>query len=87
MLAARLAGLLPKLSANESIESAAVHSVAGLDTTQVCRGVRPFRSPHHTASAVSLVGGGSYPQPGEVSLAHNGVLFLDGSGGVFKIST
>jgi len=77
MLAARLAGLLPKLSANESIESAAVHSVAGLDTTQVCQGVRPFRSPHHTASAVSLVGGGSYPQPGEVSLAHNGVLFLD----------
>ena len=77
MLAARLASLLPPLSGEECIESAAVYSVAGLDTTQVCNGVRPFRSPHHTASAVSLVGGGSYPQPGEISLAHNGVLFLD----------
>lgn len=77
MLAARLAGLLPVLRHDERIESAAIYSVAGLNTEQVCRGVRPFRSPHHTASAVSLVGGGSYPQPGEISLAHNGVLFLD----------
>jgi magnesium chelatase family protein len=77
MLAARLAGLLPKLSEAECIESAAVYSVAGLESDQVCAGIRPFRSPHHTASAVSLVGGGSYPQPGEISLAHNGVLFLD----------
>ncbi len=77
MLAARLAGLLPPLNEAECIESAAIYSVAGLDTEQVCAGIRPFRSPHHTASAVSLVGGGSYPQPGEISLAHNGVLFLD----------
>ncbi|MEH6446060.1 MAG: YifB family Mg chelatase-like AAA ATPase [Oceanospirillaceae bacterium] len=77
MLAARLAGLMPKLSETECIEAAAIYSIAGLDTTQVCAGIRPFRSPHHTASAVSLVGGGSYPQPGEISLAHNGVLFLD----------
>ncbi|MFT5706358.1 MAG: magnesium chelatase family protein [Oceanospirillaceae bacterium] len=77
MLAARLAGLMPTLSETECIEAAAIYSIAGLDTTQVCAGIRPFRSPHHTASAVSLVGGGSYPQPGEISLAHNGVLFLD----------
>ena len=77
MLAARLAGLLPALSETERVESAAVYSVAGLDASHVCAGIRPFRSPHHTASAVSLVGGGAYPQPGEISLAHNGVLFLD----------
>lgn len=77
MLAARLPGLLAQLTDQERIESAAIYSVAGLDTEQVCAGVRPFRAPHHTASAVSLVGGGSYPQPGEISLAHNGVLFLD----------
>ena len=77
MLAARLPGLLARLSDQECIESAAVYSVAGLSTAQICAGIRPFRAPHHTASAVSLVGGGSYPQPGEISLAHNGVLFLD----------
>ena len=77
MLAARLAGLLPELTEAERIESAAVYSVAGIETSAICAGIRPFRSPHHTASAVSLVGGGSYPQPGEISLAHNGVLFLD----------
>ncbi len=77
MLAARLPGLLAKLTDQECIESAAIYSVAGLATEQICAGVRPFRAPHHTASAVSLVGGGSYPQPGEISLAHNGVLFLD----------
>jgi magnesium chelatase family protein len=77
MLASRLAGLLPRLSEIERIEAAAIYSVAGLDITNICAGVRPFRSPHHTASAASLVGGGSYPQPGEISLAHKGVLFLD----------
>ncbi len=77
MLAARLPGLLAKLTDKERIESAAIYSVAGMETEQICAGVRPFRAPHHTASAVSLVGGGSYPQPGEISLAHNGVLFLD----------
>jgi magnesium chelatase family protein len=77
MLAARLPGLLAKLTDQECIESAAIYSVAGLETEKICAGVRPFRAPHHTASAVSLVGGGSYPQPGEISLAHNGVLFLD----------
>ncbi|EPJ44797.1 MAG: mg chelatase-like protein [Osedax symbiont Rs2] len=77
MLAARLASLLPELTEVERIESAAVYSVSGLETSTICAGIRPFRCPHHTASAVSLVGGGSYPQPGEISLAHNGVLFLD----------
>jgi magnesium chelatase family protein len=77
MLAARLGGLLPPLTEEERIESAAIYSVAGLNNQQICAGERPFRAPHHTASAVSLVGGGSYPQPGEISLAHNGVLFLD----------
>jgi len=77
MLAARLASLLPELTEVERIESAAVYSVAGIDSSAICAGIRPFRAPHHTASAVSLVGGGSYPQPGEISLAHNGVLFLD----------
>ncbi|MGB1236617.1 MAG: YifB family Mg chelatase-like AAA ATPase [Pseudomonadales bacterium] len=77
MLAERFAGLMPPLSEQECIEAACVYSVAGLDNARICTGERPFRSPHHTASAVSMVGGGSYPQPGEVSLAHHGVLFLD----------
>ncbi|HUW53727.1 MAG TPA: YifB family Mg chelatase-like AAA ATPase [Rhodanobacter sp.] len=77
MLAERLPGILPPLSESEALETCAVLSVAGLgaDLTQWRR--RPFRAPHHTASAVALVGGGSYPRPGEISLAHNGVLFLD----------
>ena len=78
MLARRLPGILPPLSFEESIEVTTIHSVAG----QLRPGVgllkeRPFRAPHHTISDVALVGGGSTPRPGEVSLAHHGVLFLD----------
>jgi magnesium chelatase family protein len=76
MLASRLPGLLPPLEENEQLEVAAVHSVAGTQGTPLLR-QRPFRAPHHTASAVALVGGGSHPRPGEISLAHHGVLFLD----------
>jgi magnesium chelatase family protein len=76
MLARRLPGILPPLSPDEAVETAAIHSAAGLPAEDaVAR--RPFRSPHHTASDVALVGGGLRPRPGEVSLAHNGVLFLD----------
>ncbi|MGX5200490.1 YifB family Mg chelatase-like AAA ATPase [Aliikangiella sp. IMCC44632] len=77
MLATRLAGILPEMSEQEAIESAAITSVShqGLDTRRWK--TRPFRSPHHTASAAALVGGGSNPKPGEISLAHHGVLFLD----------
>lgn len=76
MLASRLPGLLPPLAEKEQLEVAAVHSVAGENGTPFLRN-RPFRAPHHTASAVALVGGGSHPRPGEISLAHRGVLFLD----------
>lgn len=78
MLAARLPGILPSLSEAEAIEVAAVHSVSPLShgSAPLWRR-RPFRAPHHTASAVALVGGGSNPRPGEISLAHQGVLFLD----------
>jgi len=76
MLARRLRGVLPPLLPDEAVETAAIHSAAGLNAEEaVAR--RPFRSPHHTASDVALVGGGARPRPGEVSLAHNGVLFLD----------
>lgn len=76
MLAARFPGLLPPLGAHEALESAAVQSLAGGFSPERW-GRRPFRSPHHTSSAVALVGGGHLPRPGEVSLAHHGVLFLD----------
>ena len=75
MLAQRLPGLLPQLREEEMLEIAAIHSVASRGHS-IMRG-RPFRQPHHTASAVALVGGGSQPRPGEISLAHHGVLFLD----------
>lgn len=76
MLASRLAGLLPPPDEREILEIAAVHSVA-TPGGQVISRQRPFRAPHHTASAIALVGGGSSPKPGEISLAHGGVLFLD----------
>lgn len=78
MLAKRLPTILPPMSMEESLETTKIHSVAGKTAKKI--GLitdRPFRKPHHTISDVALVGGGSYPQPGEISLAHNGVLFLD----------
>jgi magnesium chelatase family protein len=78
MLARRLPSILPPLSLHESLETTKIHSVAGkLSAADALVTIRPFRSPHHTISDVALVGGGSNPQPGEISLAHNGVLFLD----------
>jgi magnesium chelatase family protein len=76
MLAQRLPGILPPMSQAEALEAAAVRALIGSVKVQEW-GLRPFRAPHHTASAVALVGGGSYPRPGEISLAHRGVLFLD----------
>ncbi|MBF0357275.1 MAG: YifB family Mg chelatase-like AAA ATPase [Magnetococcales bacterium] len=78
LLARCLPGLLPDMSLDEALEVTAIHSVAGqLHSGRPIVGVRPFRSPHHTSSQVALVGGSSVPKPGEVSLAHRGVLFLD----------
>jgi magnesium chelatase family protein len=77
MLASRLPSILPTMTEPEAIESAAVQSISQCDIDESTWGIRPFRAPHHTASAPALIGGGSQPKPGEVSLAHNGVLFLD----------
>ena len=78
MMAKRLPSILPPLSLAESLETTKIHSVAGkLGRDSALITQRPFRSPHHTISQVAMVGGGSFPQPGEISLAHNGVLFLD----------
>ena len=78
MMAKRLPSILPPLSLHESLETTKIHSVAGrLGKDASLVAIRPFRSPHHTISSVALVGGGTNPQPGEISLAHNGVLFCD----------
>lgn len=78
MMAKRLSSILPPLSLSESLETTQIHSVAGkLGKNMSLISIRPFRSPHHTISQVALVGGGINPQPGEISLAHNGVLFAD----------
>ncbi|MGL5938270.1 MAG: YifB family Mg chelatase-like AAA ATPase [Phocaeicola sp.] len=78
MMAQRLPGILPPLSLAESLETTKIHSISGkLATDSSLIATRPFRSPHHTISQVAMVGGGAHPQPGEISLAHNGVLFLD----------
>ncbi|MFK7004647.1 magnesium chelatase [Flavobacterium covae] len=77
MLAKRLPSILPPMTLKEALETTKIHSVAGKSKDSGLINQRPFRAPHHSASSVSLVGGGSYPQPGEISLAHNGVLFLD----------
>src|SRR5690606_8353899 len=77
MLAQRLPGLLPPMSEAQALEVAAIRSVVGTATEPARWRIRPFRSPHHSASAPALVGGGAYPRPGEISLAHQGVLFLD----------
>ncbi len=77
MLASRLPSILPPLTEREMLETAVIHSVAGEDAAAVLAGVRPFRHPHHSATAPGLIGGGNPLRPGEISLAHNGVLFLD----------
>lgn len=78
MMAKRLPSILPPLSLSEALETTKIHSVAGkLSHNTTLLTTRPFRSPHHTISPVALVGGGTYPTPGEISLAHNGILFLD----------
>ncbi len=78
MLAKRIPTILPNMTFNEALETTRIHSIAGvLKDEQPLLATRPFRSPHHTISDVALIGGGQTPKPGEVSLAHNGVLFLD----------
>lgn len=77
MLAKRLPSILPPMTLHEALETTKIHSVIGKLKNTGLMSQRPFRNPHHTISSAALVGGGSYPQPGEISLAHNGVLFLD----------
>ena len=77
MLAKRLPSILPPMTLHEALETTKIHSVVGKVKNKGLMSQRPFRNPHHTISSAALVGGGSYPQPGEISLAHNGVLFLD----------
>jgi len=78
MLARRLPTILPPMTLNEALETTKIHSVSGkLPNGSGLLKIRPFRTPHHTASDVAIIGGGTFPQPGEISLAHNGVLFLD----------
>jgi len=77
MLAKRLPSILPPMTLHEALETTKIHSVVGKVKNMGLMSQRPFRSPHHTISSAALVGGGSYPQPGEISLSHNGVLFLD----------
>jgi len=77
MIAARMPGILPPLSAEEALETSMIHSLAGLLSEGGISRARPFRTPHHTASMAAIVGGGRIPRPGEISLAHHGVLFLD----------
>ncbi|MDO6491050.1 MULTISPECIES: YifB family Mg chelatase-like AAA ATPase [unclassified Cellulophaga] len=77
MLAKRLPSILPPMTLHEALETTKIHSVVGKIKNTGLMNQRPFRNPHHTISSAALVGGGSYPQPGEISLSHNGVLFLD----------
>jgi magnesium chelatase family protein len=78
MLARRMVTILPRMTLEEALETTKIHSVAGvLPAGDSLLGTRPFRSPHHTISDAGIIGGGHVPRPGEVSLAHNGVLFLD----------
>ncbi|MUH37179.1 ATP-binding protein [Zobellia amurskyensis] len=77
MLAKRLPSILPPMTLHEALETTKIHSVVGKIKNMGLMSQRPFRNPHHTISSAALVGGGSYPQPGEISLSHNGVLFLD----------
>src|SRR4026209_1890315 len=78
MLAKRIPTIIPPLSLEEAIETTKIHSISGLlDGKNPFAPTRPFRDPHHTISDIGLLGGGTFPNPGEVSLAHNGVLFLD----------
>lgn len=77
MLASRLPGILPGMTDEQALETASIHSISGNDFNPASWKVPPFRAPHHTASSAALTGGGSNPRPGEISLAHNGVLFLD----------